>query len=70
MPWRSVRTRRPARFISPNRKNFTCSIGPPLSFSITCQAFGPWIWKRQYLRVTSWPNVRPGERSSYSKSRL
>ena len=37
------------------RKNFSCSTGPPLTFSITCQAFGPWIWKRQYLRVTALP---------------
>ena len=27
-------------------KNFSCSSGPPFSFSMTCQAFGPWIWKR------------------------
>ena len=29
--------------------------GPPLTFSITCHAFGPWIWKRQHLRVTALP---------------
>jgi hypothetical protein len=55
MPWRRVRTFSPAIVISPMRKNFTCSIGPPFSFSMICQAFGPWIWKRQYLRVTGWP---------------
>ena len=60
----------PPRFISAMRKNLSCSSGPPLSFSITGQAFGPWIWKRQTLRVTALPYGREGERSSYSKSRL
>ena len=55
MPWRSVRTRSPPTFISAMRKNLSCSTGPPFTFSITCQAFGPWIWKRQYLRVTALP---------------
>ena len=68
MPWRSVRTCWPPRFIVDMRKNFSSSIGPPLSFSMTCQAFGPWIWKRQYLRVTAWPIGRDGERSSNSSS--
>ena len=26
--------------------------GPPFSFSITCMAFGPWIWNRYWVRVT------------------
>ena len=46
------------------RKNLSCSSGPPLSFSITGHAFGPWIWKRQTLRVTALPYGREGERSS------
>ena len=68
MPWRSVRTVRPATFIVAMRKNFSCSTGPPLTASMTCQAFGPWIWKRQYARVTAWPIGRMGERSSFSIS--
>ena len=55
MPCRSVRTFSPATFIQPMRKNRTCSIGSPLSFSITAHAFGPWIWNRQTLRVTALP---------------
>ena len=70
MPCRRVRTRWPATFISAMRKNLSCSTGPPLTFSITGQAFGPWIWKRQYLRVTALPYGREGERLSYSKSSL
>ena len=35
---------------------------------MTGQAFGPWIWKRQYARVTALPYGRAGERSSSSKS--
>ena len=27
-------------------KNFTCSTGPPASFSMICHALGPWIWNR------------------------
>ena len=68
MPWRSVRTRWPATFISAMRKNLSCSTGPPLTFSMTCQALGPWIWNRQYLRLTALPYGRPGERSSFSIS--
>ncbi len=68
MPWRSVRTFCEPTFISPMRKNLTCSSGPPWTFSITCQAFGPWIWKRHTLRVTCLPFGRIGERSSRSIS--
>ena len=46
MPWRSVRTRSPAIVISPMWKKRTFSSSPPLSFSMICHAFGPWIWKR------------------------
>ncbi len=31
-------------FISSMWKNFTSVIGAPLSLSMTCLAFGPWIW--------------------------
>ncbi len=51
-------------------KNFTSSTGPPFSFSMICQAFGPWIWNRQYLRETGWPYGRDGERSSLVTSTL
>ena len=27
-------------------KNLISGTGPPFSFSMTFQAFGPWIWKR------------------------
>ena len=50
MPWRSVRTCCPATFITPMRKNLTSSIGPPLTFSSTCHAFGPCTWNRQTFR--------------------
>ena len=66
MPWRSVRTVRPAMVIVDILKNLSCSTGPPLSFSMTAQAFGPWIWKRQQVRVTGLPIGRDGERSSCS----
>ena len=46
MPWRSVRTFSPAIVSSPMWKNRTFSSGPPLSFSMICHAFGPWIWNR------------------------
>jgi hypothetical protein len=36
-------------------KNLSFSSGPPLSFSITSQAFGPWIWKRHEMRLTGLP---------------
>ena len=58
MPWRNVRTRSPATFMCAIRKNFSCSTGPPLTRSITGQAFGPWIWKRQYAAGHR-PAVRP-----------
>jgi len=45
-------------------KNFSCSSGPPLSFSMIAQALGPWIWKRHTERVTGLPIGRIGERSS------
>ena len=46
MPWRSVRTVVPSIVMVDMLKNFSCSSGPPLSFSMTGHAFGPWIWKR------------------------
>jgi hypothetical protein len=46
MPWRSVRIVLPAIFMVAMWKNLTSGSGPPFSFSITFQAFGPWIWKR------------------------
>ena len=61
MPWRSVRTVLPAIFISLMLKNLSCSSGPPLSFSITFQACGPWIWKRHEMRLTGLPIGRDGE---------
>ena len=66
MPWRSVRTVLPAIFIVDMLKNFSCSSGPPLSFSMMAQALGPWIWKRHTERVTGLPIGRIGERSSSS----
>ena len=45
-------------------KNLSFSTGPPLSFSMIGQAFGPWIWKRQEMRFTGLPIGRDGERSS------
>ena len=68
IPWRSVRTCCPATFIVLIRKNLTSSSGPPFTFSRTGHAFGPWIWKRQSLRVTCLPMGRIGERSSFSTS--
>ena len=50
------------------RKNLTSSSGPPLTFSRTCHALGPWTWKRQTFRVTDLPMGRIGERSSFSTS--
>ena len=44
MPWRRQRTLRPLMLIASMWKNFTGGSGPPLSFSSTCAAFGPWIW--------------------------
>ncbi len=70
MPCRSVWTFSPAMFIEPIRKNRTCSIGSPLSFSMTAQAFGPWIWNRHSLRVTALPYGRDGERGSSTMSTL
>ena len=46
MPWRSVRTVVPSMVMVDMLKNFSCSSGPPLSFSMTDHAFGPWIWNR------------------------
>ena len=43
MPWRSVRTVFPAILMVDMLKNFSCSSGPPWSFSMMAQAFGPWI---------------------------
>jgi len=37
------------------RKNFSCSTGPPLSFSMTSHARGPWIWNRHTSRLTALP---------------
>ncbi len=54
--------------ITPIRKNLTSSIGPPLTFSRTCHAFGPWTWNRQSFRVTGLPMGRIGDRSSSSTS--
>jgi len=50
------------------RKNLMSAIGPPFSFSITWDAFGPWIWNRYCVRVTAWPSGRDGERSSRTSS--
>ena len=70
MPCRSVCTFSPAMFMEPIRKNRTCSIGSPLSFSMTAHAFGPWIWNRHTLRVTALPYGRDGERGSSTMSTL
>ena len=43
MPCRSVRTVLPAILMVDMVKNFSCSSGPPFSFSMMAQAFGPWI---------------------------
>ena len=51
-------------------KNFSCSSGPPLTFSITSQARGPWIWKRHSCRDTALPIGRDGERRSTVTSTL
>jgi hypothetical protein len=56
--------------IQPIRKKRTCSIGPPLSFSMTGQAFGPWIWKRHSSRLTALPYGRDGDRGSSVRSTL
>jgi hypothetical protein len=70
MPCRRVRTFSPPMFIQPMRKNLTCSSGSPFSFSITCHAFGPWIWNRHSLRVTALPYGRDGDRGSRTRSTL
>jgi hypothetical protein len=55
-------------FISDIRKNFSCSRSPPCSFSITGQAFGPWIWNRHTSRLTALPYGRDDERGSLRTS--
>jgi len=41
MPWRNERTFLPAILIVDMLKNFSCSSGPPFSFSMIAHAFGP-----------------------------
>ena len=62
MPWRSVRTVLSPIFMVLMLKNLSLSSGSPLSFSITFQACGPWIWKRHEMRLTGLPIGRLGER--------
>ena len=68
MPCRSAATFLPLMVMKSVRKNLMSAIGPPFSFSITCEAFGPWIWNRYWVRVTALPSGRDGERSSLTSS--
>jgi hypothetical protein len=44
MPCRSARTVLPAISIVVMWKNFSSGAEAPVAFSITLEAFGPWIW--------------------------
>ena len=46
MPWCNARTVWPAIVISPMLKNLISGSGPPVTFSSTFIAVGPWTWKR------------------------
>ena len=62
MPCRRARTCLPAMVTWPMLKNLSSGALPPITFSSTFIAFGPWSWKRYALRLNG--SGRAAERSS------